>query len=111
KFGEAEARPGGWYHFRDRRLHLRGAGASVRGVWRGIHPRGAESADDSSRTSTRHLGRAAQVAAQAIAEWARDGPADSDGHRAQPPAPRRRGGPRLEGGEENHHRAEPLAET
>src|SRR2546421_7871509 len=108
---EAEARPCGRYHFRDRRLHIRGAGTSVRGLRGGIHPRGGESADDSGRTPTRYLGRAAQVAAQALEEWARDGPADSDGHRAQPPAAGRRGGPRLEGGEENHHRAEPLAET
>src|SRR6266581_3846997 len=108
---EAEARPRGRYHFRDRRLHIRGAGASVWGLRGGIHPRRGESADDSGRTQTRHLGRAAQVAAQALAQWARDGTADSDGHRAQPPATRGRGGPRLEGGEENHHRAEPLAET
>src|SRR5213594_1094876 len=108
---EAGARPCGRYHFRDRRLHIRGAGASVRGLRGGIHPRGGESADDSGRTPTRDLGRAAQVAAQTLAEWARDGPADSDGHRAQPPATGRRGGPRLEGGEEDHHRAEPLAEA
>src|SRR5207244_5373985 len=49
--------------------------------------------------------------AEALAEWARDGPADSDRHRAQPASPRRRGGPRLEGGKENHHRAESLGET
>src|SRR2546426_855286 len=108
---EAGARPCGRYHFRDRRLHIRGAGTSVRGLRGGIHPRGGESADDSGRTPTRDLGRAAQIAAQALAEWARDGPADSDGHRAQPPATGRRGGPRLEGGEEDHHRAEPLAEA
>src|SRR5947199_8185289 len=108
---EAQARPCGRYHVRDRRLHIRGAGSSVRGLRGGIHPRRGESADGSRRTPTRDLGRAAQVAAQTLAEWARDGPADSDGHRTQPPATRRRGGPRLEGGEEDHHRAEPLAEA
>src|SRR5881628_3528856 len=108
---EAEARTCGRHHFRDRRLHVRRAGASVRSLRGGIHPRRGGSADDPGRTPTRDLGRAAQVAAQALAEWARDGTADSDGHRAQPPATGGRGGPRLEGGEENHHRAEPLAEA
>src|SRR6266545_4239291 len=99
------------YRVGDRGLYLRGAGLPLLGLRRGFPARGREPTDDSSRAAPRDLGAAAQAAAQTLAERARDGLADSDGYRAQPSSAGRRNGARLEGGEEDHHRAGPLADT
>src|SRR6266568_1697615 len=99
------------YRVGDRGLHLRGAGLPLLGLRRGVPARGREPTDDSSRAAPRDLGADAQGAAQTLAEWARDGPADSEGYRTQSSSSGRRNGARLEGGEEDHHRAGPLTDT